>query len=155
MKLLSMLSKIDLIPQQKLLEFYPPFLFMGVKVKRVSRDHRSMDVIVPLRWYGKNMYGAMFGGFICAVADPLPALMCGKIFPGVEMWTKSNAVDFLKPGRSTLEAHIHISELDVAAIGRQLDTEHKASHRFEFYFRDKHGHEIAHVKNEIYLRRRR
>lgn len=155
MKLFSMLSKIDAIPKSKLLEFYPPFLFMGVKVKHASKDHRSMHVTVPLRWYGKNMYGAMFGGFICAVADPLPALMAGRIFPGVEMWTKSNAVDFLKPGRSTLEAHIHISEEDVAAISRQLESEHKASHMFEFFFRDKHGHEIAHVKNTIYLRRRK
>lgn len=128
---------------------------MGVKVKSISKDKRTMRVHVPLRWYGTNMYGAMFGGFICAVADPLPALMCGEIFPGVEMWTRANAVEFLRPGRSTLEAYIHISEKDVDAIKSQLEAHDKALHTFEFYFRDKHGHEIAHVKNTIYLRRRK
>lgn len=153
MRLIKLLDKFQIIPKQKLLELYPPFFFMGVKIKTVSKDHRHMHLEVPLRWYGKNMHGSMFGGFICAVADPLPALMCGRIFPGVEMWTKSNSVEFLKPGFGTLDVHVQIDEKDVEAISRQLETKNKATHTFEFYFRDKKGSDVAHVKNKIYLRR--
>ena len=153
MRLLKVLEKTKLVPKQKLLEFYPPFFFMGVKIKSVSEDYRNLHLEVPLRWYGKNMYGSMFGGFICAVADPLPALMCGRIFPGVEMWTKANSVEFLKPGFGTLNVHVQIIEQDVEAISRQLETHNKATHTFEFYFRDRKGTNVAHVKNKIYLRR--
>lgn len=154
MRLLHLLDKANIVPKRKLLELYPPFFFMGVKIKSVSKDHRHMHVQVPLRWYGKNMYGSMFGGFICAVADPLPALMCGRIFQGVEMWTKSNCVDFIKPAMGTLDAHVQISEHDLKAIEDQLARHNKATHVFEFTFRDKRGHEIARVKNQIYLRKR-
>src|SRR5690242_2465947 len=94
------LSRWRRFSDARLLEWYPPFLFMGVKVTEVARDYRKIRVEKPLRWYGKNMYGSMFGGFLAAVTDPLPALMCQRIFPGCQGWTKSHYVDFLKPARN-------------------------------------------------------
>jgi acyl-coenzyme A thioesterase PaaI-like protein len=144
-----------ILPEPKLLELYPPFLFMGVKIKKVSPDYRHMHVVLPMRWYGKNLYGTMFGGFMCAVSDPLPALMCEKIFPGVEVWTKAHAVDFKKPGKGHLDLYIDISEKDVGIIGRALDETGKCTHPFQFSFKDSHGREVAHVHNTVYLRRKR
>lgn len=138
----------------KMLELYPPFFFMGVKIKRVSKDYRELDALLPLRWFGKNGHGTMFGGFMCSLSDPLAALMCGRIFPGNEVWTKANCVEFLRPGRSDLLLSIRITDEDVAKIGESLEAAGKASHVFEFSFRDREGTEVARVRNTVHVRRR-
>lgn len=154
MGLIRAISKIHFLPKDKLLQYYPPFFLMGVKVRRVGSDGRELEVTLPLRWYSKNTHGTMFGGFITAVADPLPAIMCGEILKGVEVWSKSQFVDFLKPGRTKLHATVKISEHDLKEIEKNLQAEAKTTHTFEFYFKDSAGANVAHVKNTVYFKRR-
>ncbi len=153
MSLIKVMRRLKFIPPQRLLELYPPFFFMGVKVKHVSPDHRRLCIAVPLRWYGTNQYGSMFGGFVCAVSDPLPALLCSRLFPEHEIWTRKNCVEFLKPARGMIEAEITVSDDDVAKIEDGLSRHGRISHAFEFTFFDRHRVEIAHVKNTVFLRR--
>lgn len=140
----------------KLLEYYPPFWIMGVQVKNVSEDFREVEVRLPLRWYAKNTHGTMFGGYMCAVSDPIAAIMCGELFRGhgVESWTKAHSVTFLKPGRTVLTLKIKITDEDMQAIQAGLDQHQKVTHTFEFYFTDKAGVQIARVHNTVFLRMR-
>ena len=155
MHVVDALKRFKFLPPEKLLELYPPFLFMGVKVKSVSPDHRKLHVVLPLRWYGRNMYGTMFGGFMCAVTDPLPALLCGQIFPGHEVWTKANFVEFLRPATSLLHIKIEITDADVERIESELSREGRSSPVFEFFFRDREGRDIAFCRNTVFIRRRK
>lgn len=134
------------------IELYPPFMMMGVKVKEMSEDHREALFTLPLKWWAKNMHGTQFGGFICAVTDPLPALMCGKIFPGTIYWTKYNAVEFHKPAQGTLYIKVKITEKDIHSIQSALDRDGKTVHYFEFECRDSSGTLIASVRNGVYVR---
>jgi len=152
-KILRDLAKKEIIPPHKLLELYPPFLFMGVKIPEVSKDNRKLRATMPLRWYARNIHGTMFGGFMCALADPLPALMCARIFPNLEVWTKACCVEFIRPAKGLLILDIEITEQDVAIIGKELDEKGKITYAFEFSFRDKKGEEIAKVKNTVFLRK--
>lgn len=154
LSLVQRMTRVKFVPPRLLLQFYPPFLFMGVKIKVFTKDHRRMVIQLPLRWYGKNVHGTMFGGFLCAVSDPLPALLCGRIFRGVEVWTKSHAVEFIRPAKTSVEAEVVISDEDVAAISEALNAEGKTSHTFRFSFRDEYLHEIATVANTVYFRKR-
>ena len=146
-----LLSKV--LSEAKMLEFFPPFLFMGAKVRGVSKDYRKLHVTLPCRWYALNHHGTLFGGFLCAVADPLPSLLCSKIFPGHEVWTKANCVDFLRPARGILDIHVEITEADVEAIKKSLAAGGRTIHVFEFAFRDNKGKIVAEVKNSVFIRR--
>lgn len=152
MKLLNGLSRLKIIRDTKLLELYPPFFFMGVRVREVSSDFRHMEVSMPFRWYGSNMHGTMFGGFVCAVSDPLAALMCMKIFPGVRVWTKSHFVDFLKPVRKGLKIVIDITDEQIQHIRKELDAKGESVYVFEYPIRDQAGAVVAQVKNGVFMR---
>ena len=127
---------------------------MGVKVLRVAPDYRELSLEVPLRWYGRNMHGTMFGGFMCAVSDPLPTLLCERIFKGVQVWTRKNAVEFHKPARSRLSLTVVIRPEDIATIEKELELKGQTTHTFEFSFIDKRDRVIATVSNTVYLRRK-
>tara|TARA_Y100000590_G_scaffold470538_1_gene666148 strand:- start:2532 stop:3062 length:531 start_codon:yes stop_codon:yes gene_type:complete len=147
------LSHKSWVPEWKMLEFYPPFFFMGLKIKDVSPDYRRIVVTVPVRWYSKNMYGTLFGGFIAAACDPLPALLCQRIFPGVQAWTQGFSIEFLKPGRKQLRIEVHISEAQVQEIYETLKNQSgKCSYEFQFDVVDKRNHLIARVKNTVFMR---
>lgn len=154
MSLVKMAASMKFFTLRRTIEVYPPFLFMGVKVREISDDHRRLKAYLPLRWYAKNQHGTMFGGFMCALSDPLPPLMCRKVFPGTEIWTKSNCVEFLRPGHGGLELEIEITDGDVDAINRALAASGRATHVFEFYFRDSERRAVARVRNTIHVRRR-
>jgi acyl-coenzyme A thioesterase PaaI-like protein len=148
------LSKLKVIPGHKLLELYPPFLFMGVKITHISDDARKVVVRLPLRWYARNIHGTMFGGFMCAVSDPIPALMCSRQFPGTEVWTKAHYVRFRRPGKGALELRVEISDEDVVAIREELERLGEATRTFRYAFHDRRGKIVAHVRNTVFLRKR-
>jgi acyl-coenzyme A thioesterase PaaI-like protein len=136
----------------KLLEFYPPFLFMGAKIAKIAPNFRSVRVELPLRWYAKNHNGTMFGGFICSISDPIAALLCSRIFAECEVWTQSHSVQFLKPGRTRLHFDITLSDHDLERIREGLAAQQKVSHTFEFEFKDRDEKTVARVINTVYLR---
>jgi hypothetical protein len=51
------------LPDGRLLEFYPPFLAMRIKVLEVSPQWRKVRIRLPLNTISRNPGGVMFGGF--------------------------------------------------------------------------------------------
>lgn len=86
------------------------------------------------------------------VSDPLPALLVEKCIPGVQVWTKSNRVEFLRPARSELEILLQLSDEDLEEIHRGISTEGKAIYLAKFSFLDERGKEVARVENEAFIR---
>lgn len=131
----------------KALEMYPPFFLMGVKFPYVAIDHTSLTAVLPLKWYSKNLNGTMFGGNMASLADPLPAVMCGKIFKNTTVWSKKIEIEFLRPGATDLEMKIFITPEQIATIGEELEQKGRANPQFEFFFMDKQGKKVARVLN--------
>ena len=142
------------ISEKKLLEWFPPFWFMGVKVTYIASDYRTLTVRLPVRWYGKNVYGTLFGGFLCAASDPLPLLLCERIFPGIQGWTRMHKVEFLKPARDTLTLKLEIAQKDIDAIQADIDRERESNYTFKYSFRDQREREIARVETTVFLRKK-
>ncbi len=154
MILLKWLRKTNIIPETRKLAFYPPFLFMGAKIIEASPDYRKLRVHLPLRWYGRNHYGTMFGGFMASLADPLPAILCQKIFPGVEVWTKKMSIDFIRPGRTDLELQITITDEHMRTITDDLSRSGRSRPTFHCKYVDKTGETVALVENTVSLRKK-
>jgi len=105
----ALLKRLPFIPEKKFLEWYPPFWLMGVKVLEITNNGRVVRLKLPLTMFSKNMGDSMFGGYQAAVADPIAAIVCAKIFPGHEVWTRSQHIDFQHEGNSDLELRFELS----------------------------------------------
>ena len=142
------------ISEKRMLELFPPFLFMGVKVLGGDmQKHRWIEVRLPLKWRSKNMHGTMFGGLVCCLSDPLPTLLCERIFEGTLVWTKKQTVHFRRPARTDLDLKVEISEEAILDIQKQLDEKGSAERAFHFQFKDQKQRVIADVENIIFLKK--
>ncbi|MCC7443126.1 MAG: DUF4442 domain-containing protein [Bdellovibrionales bacterium] len=141
------------MPDGLLVRLYPPFLLMGMRIRSVSPDYHHLEAELPIRWWARNLNGTLFGGFMCAATDPLAALMCHRIFPGAEIWTKSHTLEFLKPAKSRLRIVVDIPEEQVRAIQSDLDQGGRSTQTFEYLMIDDRNRVVARVRNTLFIRR--
>jgi hypothetical protein len=59
------------------INFWPPFLGAGIRVKYIAPDMKSIDVEMKLRWWNANYVGTQFGGSLFAITDAFYMLMNG------------------------------------------------------------------------------
>lgn len=101
MWLMQRVSASRLMSEKLKIELYPPFFLMRVKVLEISRKWRTVRMRLPLNTVSRNPGGVMFGGFQAALADPVAALACSRVFPGYSCWTRAMSIDFKVPWRVT------------------------------------------------------
>ena len=135
-----------------LLESYPPFEAMGIRVLELARDWRKVRILLPLNTRNRNPGGSMFGGCIASLADPIPALACHRQFPAHTVWTRELQVDFRRPGLSDLELRFDLSRPAIEAIGQELAQRDRSTPVFEFGFYDLEGRLTAWITNRVAIR---
>src|SRR5689334_16392771 len=89
----------------KLLNFYPPFLGAGIRVKEVNKDKTRFVAEMKLRWYNKNAAGTHFGGSLYSMCDPFYILIIHSYFgDNYIFWDKSGNIQYKIPARGTVNA---------------------------------------------------
>lgn len=80
----------------KLINFWPPFIGTGIRVKSISKDFTDITVELKLRFWNKNYVGTQFGGSIYAMTDPFYMLILMENL-GREyiVWDKAANIRFL------------------------------------------------------------
>jgi len=146
------LEKIRFLSDTKLLAWYPPFWFMRPKVIEKSDDYRHIRVVLPLTWATKNAAGNMFGGSQSSLADPIPAFMCVKNFPGYRVATKKLELEFLRVGNSDLTLHFDVSDAKIAQIKQELEENNRSTPCFEMSYVRKDGHICTKIRNTVAIR---
>lgn len=152
MNLFKLLKKIPFIPEKKYLEWYPPFWKMGVKVLEAQNDGRHLRLKLPLTIFSKNMGNSMFGGYQAAVADPIAAIMCARLFPGHEVWTRSQTIDFIREGTSDLELRFEFPTETEQQIRQELEQKGRSTPVFEYGFYRKDGVQCSKIINTVAIR---
>ncbi len=150
----SLLKRLPFIPEKKFLEWYPPFWLMRVKVLEVRDNGRFMRLKLPLTAFSKNMGNSMFGGYQAAVADPIAAIVCARLFPGHEVWTRSQFIDFQHEGNSDLELRFEMPADTEAQIKQDLAEKGRSTPVFEYGFYRKDGVRCSKVVNTVAIRPR-
>ena len=102
-RLMQYFSAARFISDARRLEIYPPFFLMRIKVLEVSDDWRHIRIRLPLNSFSRNPGGVMFGGYQAALADPIAAVSCARVFPGYSVWTRAMCIDFERGGSTDLE----------------------------------------------------
>ena len=147
-----MISRAGLLTPARRLALDPPFRAMGIRVIEIADDWSSATILLPLNRHNRNPGGGMFGGAMASLADPVPALMCARIFPGQAVWTRSMSIDFSREGRSDLTLRIAIDSEQLEAIHAELKSRMRATPEFEYAYFDAEGHLCAQVVNRVAIR---
>jgi acyl-coenzyme A thioesterase PaaI-like protein len=153
-RVLRTVSERRLISDARMLEWYPPFLFMRIRVLEMDRDWRHVRIRLPLNAISRNPGGVMFGGYQAALADPIAALACARVFPGYSVWTRGLSVDFELGGSSDLELRFEFPPILEQQIRDTLTREGRATPSFEYGFYLADGRRCTRIVNTVAIRPR-
>jgi acyl-coenzyme A thioesterase PaaI-like protein len=135
--------------------WYPPYLGMGIRVDSVSDDYRRFEVVLRQAWYNRNLFGTHFGGCLYSMCDPfyvfIVAMNLGKDYI---VWDKSAGIEFLKPASGTIRAVFEISAEQLEQIRADVDMQGKNTYHFETELTNDKGEPVARVSKEVYVRRK-
>jgi len=138
---------------RRLVNFWPPFFFTGIKATRITPDFREIDVTLKLRWFNKNYVGTQYGGNLVSMTDPWYMLMLmqnlGKDY---YIWDKAASVEFISPGRTHVHTQYRLNDEIIERIREATATGEKYLPEFTVDILDDHGTLVARVKRRLYVR---
>ena len=141
---------------RRYMNVWPPFLFAGIRVTRISDDFRHARVELRRRWFNRNYVGTHFGGSLFAMTDPFWMIqMLRRLGPGYLVWDQAGEIRFEKPGRGTVVAEFELTDAVVDEVRAAAEGGDKVLRWFEVPIRDAGGEVVARVRKQVYIRRRR
>lgn len=141
---------------RRILNFWPPFLFTGIRVDEWTDDWRRARVHLKLRWYSRNFVGTQFGGSLFAMTDPFYMIMTLQVLGrDYVVWDKAAEIEFVAPGREDVHAEFHLDDAVLDEIRAATANGDKYLRWFETEVKTAAGEVIARVRKQIYVRRKR
>ncbi|HET6726004.1 MAG TPA: DUF4442 domain-containing protein [Gammaproteobacteria bacterium] len=152
MDLLRKLAELEFLSEKRRMELYPPFFLMRARIVEMRDGWRVIRIRLPLTFFSRNLGGAMFGGWQAALADPIAALSCARVFPGYSVWTRAMTIDFDSPGDTDLELRFNLPADKEVAIRSELRNKGRATPSFEYGFYRTDGTRCTIIHNTVALR---
>jgi hypothetical protein len=148
-----------MIPKRNLFQwinFYPPFIGAGIRVRKVNETEDAIEVEMKLRFWNKNYVGTHYGGSLYSMCDPFFMLiLMRKLGKNYVVWDKAAQIRFLKPGIGKVKARFQIPDAKIQDIRNELETLVKSEYIFMTSVLDEENNIVAEVEKLIYVRKRR
>ena len=136
--------------------WWPPLFGTGIKVTRLDKDLRAIDVEMPLRPWNRNYMGVQFGGSLFAMTDPFYMIMVAtNLGSEYVVWDKAASIRYKKPGLGRVRAEFRLSEQRLAEIRAALEADGRHDARFLVEVKDDAGGVVAEVERLIYCATRK
>src|SRR5271163_2130021 len=120
--------------------WWPPLFGTGIKVTRLDKDLRAVDVEMPLRRWNRNYVGVHFGGSLFAMTDPFyMAMLATNLGPEDVVWDKAASIRYRKPGTGRVRAEFRLSEERLTEIRTTLEVDGRYDARFVVEVKDAGG----------------
>jgi acyl-coenzyme A thioesterase PaaI-like protein len=131
--------------------WWPPLLGAGIKVVRMDKDLRAVDVEMRLTRWNKNYMGVHFGGSLFSMTDPFYMVMLAtNLGREYVVWDKAASIRYKKPGKGRVRAEFRLSEERLAEIQAAVEIAGRYDARFVVEVRDEGGGVVAEVERVIY-----
>ncbi|HTU67894.1 MAG TPA: PaaI family thioesterase [Steroidobacteraceae bacterium] len=153
-RFMRFMARSGILPDARLLELYPPFVPMRIRVLEISDGWRKVRIRLPLNARSRNPGGVMFGGWQAALADPIAALACARVFPGYSVWTRAMTISFDHGGNSDLEMRFTLTPEQEAEIRMALQRDGRATPTFEYAYVRADGVKCSVIRNTVAIRPR-
>lgn len=139
----------------KMINWYPPYIGAGIKLKKVNQDKTRMEVELRKTWFNKNLFGTHFGGSLYAMCDPFYVFIVHNYLgKGYVVWDKSAEIKFIKPGTGKVSAIFEISQDKLLELKATVDNKRKHTVFFETVIINENQEVVAKVRKEIYMRKK-
>lgn len=139
----------------RLINWYPPFLFTGIKMVDYADDFSSFRTRLKLTWYNRNLIGTAFGGSLYAMCDPFfMFILLIHLGDDYIVWDKNASIEFVKPGKGTVYGDFRLSPQEIQKVKKVVDEVGKGVFEFPCEVKDEDGNLIASVKKGVYVRRK-
>ena len=139
----------------KMINWYPPYIGAGIKLKKVNQDKTRMEVELRKTWFNKNLFGTHFGGSLYAMCDPFYVFIVHNYLgKGYVVWDKSADIKFIKPATGRVSAIFEISQEKLLQLKREVDNTGKHTVFFDAKITDEDNEVVAKVRKEIYMRKK-
>ena len=140
---------------RRAVNFWPPFLGAGIRVKRIAPDMKAIDVEMKLRWWNANYVGTHFGGSLFAITDAFYMLMLmANLGQDYIVWDKAASIRYRKPGRSTVRVEFRLTDVQLEDIREKANTLPRYEPTFNIEVKDEQGTVIAEVEKLLYVRKK-
>ena len=137
------------------LNLWPPFLFSGIHVTRISDDYRHARVELRTRPWNQNYVRTHFGGSLFAMTDPFWMLLTlNAIGNDYYVWDQAGSIEFVKPGRGTVHAQFDLDEAALQELRDAAAGGQKVLRWFDNDIIDRDGEVVARVRKQLYVRRK-
>ena len=137
------------------MNWWPPLLGMGIRVRRMSEDFRAVDVEMVQRFWNTNYVGVHFGGSLFAMTDPFYMIMLMEnLGPGYIVWDKAAAIRFRRPAKGTVRAEFRLTPEQIAEVRRAADSQPKVEPVFAVEIKDQSADVVAVVERTIHVRKK-
>src|SRR5579863_5526173 len=137
------------------INFWPPFLGAGIRVKRIAPDMKAIVVEMKLRWWNANYVGTHFGGSLFAMTDAFYMLMLmANLGRDYIVWDKAASIRYRKPGKGTVRAEFRLSVNQIDDIREKLKTLPRYEPTFIVEVKDESGVVIAEVEKLLHVRKK-
>lgn len=134
---------------------WPPYLAAGVRVRDISSDYRYARVALRLGLTNRNYVNVHFGGSLFAMTDPFYMLMYMKnLGSGYIVWDKAASIDFVRPGRGTVEAEFRLDESDLEHARAEAARQRSILIQRPVEIMNQSGELVARVQRTIYVRKK-
>lgn len=138
------------------MNFYPPFLGAGVRIKLTDEKEMIFDVSMGLTFYNRNYVGTQFGGSLYSMTDPfIMLILIQKLGRDYLVWDKSAAIKFKSPGRGKVFARFHITDDQLNDVFENTKDGKKYEPVYEVEVKDETGNVVAIVTKELWIKKKK
>jgi len=149
------LQKLSFSNVIRLMNFYPPYLGAGVRVKVLDKDELIVRVDMNLNIFNKNYVGTHFGGSLYSMVDPFYMLiLMRKLGRDFIVWDKKADISFKRPGRENVYAIFEIKREKVVQIREEVGKLGKCEPVFEVSIKNQKGDVIATVLKTLWVKKK-
>ena len=140
----------------RFVNLYPPYLGAGVRVSYPEDDPCTIVARMRLTWYNRNLFGTHFGGSLYSMCDPhFVFIFMRNLGPGYLVWDRSVTIDFLRPGRGTVEATFHVPAEEIARVKALADAGETVEPVYPVEIMSADGEVVARLAKKLWVRKKR
>lgn len=141
---------------RRLWNFWPPYLFTGIRVLAISKDGLYARVRLRRYFWNRNFFGTHFGGSLLAMVNPFwPLLVLHRLGRGYIVWDTRNEIEFVRALREDVFAEFRLDPAEVEAMRAEAAGGARVLRWFPFEIASAAGEVAARGRIEVYVRRKR
>ncbi len=135
--------------------WFPAYRGTGARITYIADDWSEVRIQLPLTWRTRNYVGTLFGGSMYGAVDPIYMVMLIRLLgPAYQVWDKAAAIQFRRPGRTTLYARFRVDASLLAAIRENVARDGKLEQTFVVELSDAAGEVHARCEKLLSIRQR-